>query len=252
MTRAIDVQAVRVLRDGTAVLSDLSLVIESGERVGLVGRNGAGKTTLLQTLFGLHPTAAGSVHVAGLNTQRPGELARIRRVAGMVFQRADDQLFAGTVEDDVAFGPLNLGLSGDAARAAVDRALAAVGAAHLRQRVSHHLSAGEKRRVAIATALAMDPRLLVLDEPTSELDPVGRRTVVALLASLDQTLLIASHDLEFIRETCGRVVVLSDGAVAADAVTDEVLADAALMERAGLEVPYSLRSEPTQPRRRPQ
>lgn len=227
--------------DGHPVLRGLTLTIGSGQRVGLVGPNGAGKTTLLHLLLGLHRAESGTVRVLGLDAGAKRDVAMIRRRAALVFQNADDQLFSGTVLDDVAFGPLNLGLDDATARHRAMAALGQVGAAETADRISHHLSAGEKRRVALAAVLAMQPELLILDEPTSELDPRGRRAVIALLNALPHTRLVATHDLEFVRESCERVIVLDAGQVAADGAAEVVLSDAGLMDRVGLEVPHSLR-----------
>jgi cobalt/nickel transport system ATP-binding protein len=241
VSEAVALTDVAAHYDGHPALRGVNLRVGRGETVGVIGRNGAGKTTLFHVLMGLRPLSEGTARVCGFDVSDRGEARRIRRAVGIVFQRADDQLFSGTVSDDVAFGPLNLGLDDDTVRHRVKDALERVGAAHTAERISHHLSAGEKRRVAIATALAMAPELLILDEPTSELDPQGRRAVIELLGTLEHGKLIASHDLEFVLETCPRVVVLDAGRVVADGPARERLADAALMARTGLEVPYSLR-----------
>ncbi|HRX85757.1 MAG TPA: energy-coupling factor ABC transporter ATP-binding protein [Phycisphaerae bacterium] len=238
---AVEVQGLAVERGGADVLRGVSFTIAQGQRVGLIGPNGAGKTTLFLSLLGLHPRAAGTVRVCGLDPARKDEAQRIRCAAGLVFQNADDQLFCGTVTDDVSFGPLQLGLDSGEVGARVRAALAAVNAEHLRDQLAHALSAGEKRRAALATALAMQPRILLLDEPTGELDPRARRGLIELLNSRSETLLVATHDLEFVLATCTRVVVLSGGGVAADGPARDVMARAELMDRAGLEVPYSLR-----------
>ena len=241
MSAVVTLSDVEARYDEQVALSGVTLRIDRGETLAIVGRNGAGKTTLLLVLVGLHRCAAGTARVCGFDMGDRRDVRRIRRAAGIVFQNCDDQLFAGTVFDDVAFGPLNLGLDDDTVRQRVWGALESVGAAEHADRISHHLSAGEKRRVAIATALAMEPDLLILDEPTSELDPQGRRRISALLRSLKQTKLIASHDLEFVLETCSRVVVLDAGRVAAEGDARTLLADGELMRRTGLEVPHSLR-----------
>jgi len=210
--------------------------------VGLIGPNGAGKSTLLLHLNGSLGHGDGErVRVFGLPVSRPN-LHQVRRRVGLVFQDPEDQLFSPTVFEDVAFGPLNLGFSGAELVQRVRRALAAVEIPReLEGRLAHHLSYGEKRRIAIATVLAMDAEILALDEPTGNLDPAGRRGLIALLAGLPLTKLIATHDLEMALEVCRRVVLLDRGRVAADGPAREVLADEALMREHRLEVPLSLR-----------
>ena len=222
-------------------LDGITICVNEGDRVGLVGRNGAGKTTLLFLLFGLHQPAHGRVEVCGHDIDDQHSLRKVRRLAGMVFQNADDHLFSGSVYQDVAFGPLHANLTDKEIDDRVQRALHMVDMLPARDRVAHHLSAGEKRRVALATVLAMQPELLVLDEPTSGLDPKGRRNLIGLLRAIGKTQLIASHDLEFVLETCSLVKVMDGGRIVAQGPTGELLADGELMEAAGLEVPYSLR-----------
>ncbi len=227
--------------DEHRVLNSVCLEVENGERIGIVGRNGAGKTTLFFVIMGLVRSLSGRISVCGFQTDNKKDLRELRKTVGIVFQKADDQLFSGTVFEDVAFGPLNQGMGDEAIRRRVLKVLEDVGMADRADRIGHHLSAGEKRRVAIATALAMDPRLLILDEPTSELDPEGRRGIIKLLNFFDKTQLIASHDLEFVLETCSRVVVMDKGVIVASGNTATILANPDLMNRYGLEVPYSLR-----------
>jgi len=224
---------------GTAspVLDGLDLRIGAGERVAVLGPNGSGKTTLSLHLNGLLTPRAGTVTVGDLELG-PSTLTEVRRRVGMVFQDPDDQLFMHTVADDVAFGPANLGIGRPERDRLVASALAAVGASDLAERTSHHLSGGEKRRVAIATVLAMTPRVLVLDEPTSGLDPRARRELAELLDSRPETQVIITHDLPFARETCPRSVVLDGGSVAVDLPTEELLADAGLLARHRLELPF--------------
>lgn len=228
--------------DGTDALRGVDLVIAAGETVGLVGPNGAGKSTLALNVVGfLHP-ASGSVRVFGTEVGHP-TLQEIRRRVGLVFQSPDDQLFMATVFDDVAFGPLNLGLPEDEVRRRVTAALAGVGLAGLECKFPGHLSGGQKRSAALAGVLAMGPDLLLLDEPSSNLDPAGRRALIRQLAALPQAKLVTTHDLEMVLDLCPRVVVLDAGRVVADGPALDILSDAPLMERHRLEVPYSLRRD---------
>jgi cobalt/nickel transport system ATP-binding protein len=178
--------------------------------------------------------------LAGLDPANPAERRRLPSKVGIVFQNSDDQLFQTTVIDDVAFGPLNLGLGADETRSRVTEALHEVGLAGMEQRVPYHLSGGEKRRVAIAGVLAMQPEILLLDEPSMYLDPRGRRDLIHLINRLTVTKIIASHDLEMIRETCSRILMLDAGRLVADGPIRAILADAELMNTHGLEVPHSL------------
>jgi cobalt/nickel transport system ATP-binding protein len=248
--------------DGHVALRGVNLTIARGERVALLGPNGAGKTTLVLHLNGIlhggghaltdhsghrhdhaepsHSHGPGSVDVAGL-TVDPGDrkgLAEIRRRVGVVFQDPDDQLFMPTVAEDVAFGPANLGLRGVQLAERVDEALAAVGMSEHRDRAPHHLSFGQRRRVAVATVLAMRPEILVLDEPSSNLDPASRRELAEILLSLPVTMLMVTHDLPYALQLCPRSVILDTGAVASDGETGELLGDAELLARHRLELPY--------------
>lgn len=242
---------------GEPVLSGLDLDVGPGERVAVLGPNGSGKTTLVLHLNALLELQSGTIAVGdievGPRLGRDRTLALRRRV-GLVFQDADDQLFMQTVGDDVAFGPANLGLPEPERAAAVDMALRAVNVRHLAERTPHHLSGGEKRRVALATVLAMRPELLVLDEPTSNLDPYGRRQLAGRLTELPQTQLIVTHDLPFALATCPRSVIVAEGRVVADAPTAELFGEPELLARHRLELPYGFtlanpasarRSQPT-------
>lgn len=223
--------------DGHQALFGVDLHVHRGERVALLGPNGAGKTTLVLHLNGILEAGAGSVAVSGLPVVRENHL-EIRRRVGIVFQDPDDQLFMPTVRDDVAFGPANLGLRGEALEARVASALEAVAMTEFADRAPHHLSFGQRRRVAIATVLAMEPEILVLDEPSSNLDPTSRRELGELVQSLDVTVLMVTHDLPFALQLCERSVVLSDGVVAADGPTRAILGDDALLKAHRLELPW--------------
>ena len=223
--------------DGHQALHGVDLRIEPGERVALLGPNGAGKTTLVLHLNGILAPGAGTVEIAGLSVSRT-TVQEIRRRVGIVFQDPDDQLFMPTVREDVAFGPANFGVSGDALAARVAEALAAVGMEDQADRSPLHLSGGQRRRVALATVLACDPEILVLDEPSSNLDPVARRELAEVLLGLGRTMLMVTHDLPYALQLCPRSVILDDGIVVADGPTRELLADGELLARHRLELPY--------------
>jgi len=241
---ALEVRALRYrYPDGTAALQGVSLCVAEGERVALVGPNGAGKSTLLLHLNGLlpeHPSGVPAVHVFGTPVAEP-HLPAIRAQVGLLFQDPDDQLFCPTVWEDVAFGPQQLGFREPGLSERVSRALAQVGLGGFEDRLPQHLSRGEKRRVCLAGVLACDARLLALDEPTSDLDPRGRRELKALLQSLPVAQIIATHDLELVVETCQRVIVLDGGAIVAEGPPAEVLSDEKRMLEHGLEKPHILR-----------
>jgi cobalt/nickel transport system ATP-binding protein len=224
---------------GHRALNGASFEIAAGDSVALIGPNGAGKSTLLLHLNGIL-RGQGQVEVFGLSASN-GAVKEVRRCVGLVFQDPDDQLFMPTVLEDVAFGPLNLGQSPAEATSRARAALEQVGMENAAERSPHHLSFGERKRVAIATVLAMQPELLVLDEPTANLDPRARRQLIRLLQSLPQTKLIATHDLEMVVELCPRSILLDNGRVVAQGATSELLAAAALLEAHGLEQPLSLR-----------
>jgi cobalt/nickel transport system ATP-binding protein len=223
--------------DGHQALFGVDLRIERGERVALLGPNGAGKTTLVLHLNGILRAGRGQVTVAGLPVGKRS-LTEIRRRVGIVFQDPDDQLFMPTVGEDVAFGPRNLGLPEAEVAARVAEALAAVRMADAADRPPHHLSFGQRRRVAVATVLAMRPEIVVLDEPSSNLDPAGRRELAEVLAELPVTLLMVTHDLPYAAQLCPRAVILDGGVIVADGPTPEVLADSELLAAHRLELPY--------------
>jgi cobalt/nickel transport system ATP-binding protein len=221
--------------DGRQALVGISLVIRRGESVALIGPNGAGKSTLLLHLNGLLD-GSGRVEVLARAVDEKS-IREIRRKIGLVFQNPDDQLFSATVFDDVAFGPLNLGLTEEEVRRAVAGALAQVGMAGYEMRSPHHLSLGEKKRVAIATILSMGPEVMVMDEPTSNLDPGAKWQLVQLLRGLGVTRVIATHDLELVRALCRRVILLDGGRIIADDSADRILADRSLLAAHGLAGP---------------
>jgi len=223
--------------DGHQALFGVDLTVAKGERVALLGPNGAGKTTLVLHLNGILAAGVGEVRVAGMGVGKD-TMREVRRRVGIVFQDPDDQLFMPSVRDDVAFGPANLGLSGDALDARVTAALEQVGMAEFADRPPHHLSFGQRRRVAVATVLAMEPEILVLDEPSSNLDPASRRELAEILVELDVTTLMVTHDLPYALELCPRAVILSEGVIVADGPTREILCDDALMRAHRLELPF--------------
>jgi cobalt/nickel transport system ATP-binding protein len=229
--------------DGRRALHDVSLAVGTGEKVAVVGPNGAGKSTLflhLNGTLGLGSRNGSRVlRVAGHDVGR-GTLRAVRARVGLIFQDPDDQLFSSTVFEDVAFGPLHLGLDEGEVRQRVARALDAVGMAGHEKLMPHHMSLGERKRISIATVLAMEPEILVLDEPSAGLDPRARRNLIALLGDLSQTMLVASHDMRLVWDLCPRTIVLDGGRLVADGATPDLLQDADLMDRHGLEVPYAL------------
>jgi cobalt/nickel transport system ATP-binding protein len=221
--------------DGTMALHDVSLIIAPGEKVALVGPNGAGKSTLILHLNGIL-SGSGLVRVCGLDIVKEN-LGKVRSSVGMVFQSPEDQLFSPTVFDDVAFGPLYQGLPREQVLQRVDGALESVHMLNYKLRISHHLSMGEKKRIAIATVLSMHPEVLVLDEPTGGLDPRSRRSLIHLLQELPLTMLISTHDMQLVGEIFPRMIVLDEGRVVADGPTQELMADDQLLEAHGLERP---------------
>ncbi|MGW7252602.1 energy-coupling factor ABC transporter ATP-binding protein [Streptomyces sp. NPDC054834] len=223
--------------DGHQALFGVDFTIARGERVALLGPNGAGKTTLVLHLNGILGGGAGTVTVAGLPVGKK-HMAEIRQKVGIVFQDPDDQLFMPSVREDVAFGPAAAGLKGPVLEERVRTALERVGMQDFADRPPHHLSFGQRRRVAVATVLAMEPEILVLDEPSSNLDPASRRELADILRSLDVTVLMVTHDLPYALELCPRSLILSDGVIVADGPTGELLSDDALMRAHRLELPF--------------
>jgi cobalt/nickel transport system ATP-binding protein len=225
---------------GVVALDRVCFEVAPGESVGIVGPNGAGKTTLFFCLAGVLRISPGDVCLAGLDPGVAKDRRELSAKIGIVFQNSEDQLFNSTVFEDVAFGPLNLGLARKEVNERVAAALARVGLVGLEQRVPFHLSGGEQRRVALAGVLAMRPEIVLLDEPSAFLDPRGRRELVGLINDQPVTKLIAAHDLEFILATCHRALILDRGVLVADGPARELFSKAALMEAHGLEVPHSL------------
>ncbi len=229
--------------DGTAAVRGISFRIHHGESVAVVGANGAGKSTLLLHLNGSLTPQRGTVRIGDFPLTKE-TLRDIRRTVGMIFQDPDDQLFMPTVYEDVAFGPLNLGLPPDEVEHRVQRALERVGVAHLRHRPPYKLSGGEKRAVSIATVLAMSPDILVMDEPSANLDPRGRRVLIQLLAGFQHTKIIATHDLDMVLDLCNRTIVIREGQVMADGHTAEIFRNDRLLEQCHLEKPLRMQACP--------
>ena len=220
------------------VLRNMSFYIADGESVGLIGANGAGKSTVMKLLLGLL-SGDGTILVDGLPVNKDN-LSAIRKKLGFVLQNSDNQMFMPTVYEDMLFGPLNYGMTRTEAEHKADKVLAQLGISDLKNRHNHRISGGEKRMAAIATVLAMEPETVLMDEPTSALDPANRRRIITTVRDLPQTKLVASHDLDMILDTCDRVILLSDGQIAADGPAELVLCDRALLEANHLELPLSL------------
>lgn len=232
-----------VYPDGTVAIRDITFRITHGESVAIIGANGAGKSTLLLHLGGCLEATSGEIRIGDTPISK-GTLPDIRRTVGMVFQYPDDQLFMPTVFEDVAFGPLNQGLSGPEVERRVTEALERVGAGHLRAKPPYHLSGGEKKRVSIATVLAMSPDILVMDEPTSGLDPFARRQLLSLLREFRHTKIFTSHDLDMVLELCPRTIILHEGAIMADGPTAELFRNDALLAACRLEKPFAMQECP--------
>ncbi len=226
---------------GKPVLNGIDLTITDGETVGLVGANGAGKSTLMKVMLGLVPYT-GDIYVDGIRVEKQNYSA-VRKRLGFVLQNSDNQMFMPTVREDVMFGLLNYGMSSQEAEETADRTLSALGITELKDRYNHRLSGGEKKMAAIAAVLAMDPSHILMDEPCSALDPRNRRVIINTVNSLDRTVIIASHDLDMILDTCSRTVLLSGGSIAADGPTSEILSDRQLLESNCLELPLRYYSQ---------
>jgi cobalt transport protein ATP-binding subunit len=222
--------------DGFEALHGIDLRVEPGEKVALVGPNGAGKSTLMLHLNGIHTPSHGTVRIGGQPVDR-STIKRVRAEVGLVFQDPDDQLFSPTVFEDVAFGPIHLGYPASEIHDRVERALGVVGMTGTERRIPQRLSLGQRKRVALATVLSMDPTVLVFDEPTAGLDPRGRRDLIGLLQTLDQTLLISTHDMRLVAEIFERTVVMDEGHIVGDGPTGSILSDDAFLTSHGLERP---------------
>jgi cobalt/nickel transport system ATP-binding protein len=234
MIRASALTVSYLAGDEEPALKNLSFTVERGKRVALAGANGAGKSTLLLALTGILLPQGGTLEAAGVPVKKEN-LRELRRRVGLVFQNPDDQLFMPTVEEDIAFGPRNLGLDEDETAARMDAMTARLGIGHLKKRISHHLSGGEKRLAALAGVLVMEPSLLLLDEPGAFLDPRSRRSLMEVLAGLSETMLIATHDLDLALHICHEVIFLKEGTLAARSPVPGLLADEAFLQSAGLD-----------------
>ena len=241
MSRAVEIQNFSYhYPDGTCALNDISLTIEHGQRVALIGPNGAGKSTLLLAMAGFI-NGKGKILIDGLTVEKKN-LKSIRRTIGSCLENPDNQLFMPTLFDDIAFGPLNMGLEADEVKMRVDDVLQTVGLAEMADKAPHHLSAGQKRAAAIATILSMSPRIITLDEPDGSLDPANRNNLITLLAGLSQTLIIATCNMNFAFATADRAVLVNNGHIIADGDKKNVMTDADLMKKHGLEVPSCLKT----------
>ena len=236
----IDVQHLNFSYDGKReVLSDISFQAAEGESIGIIGANGAGKSTLLKILVGLELTFSGDVRIDGLPLTKE-HLSEIRGKTGYVFQDSDSQLFMTTVGEDVAFAPRNYGMTPEDVKERVDHALALTGITHLKDKAVYKLSGGEKKLASIATILSMTPEVILMDEPSASLDPKNRRNLIRIINGLAPVKIIASHDLDFILDTCSRAILISDGRIVKDGPAEEILTDRKLLEENGLELPLSI------------
>ena len=230
---------------GAPVLRGVSFHIAPGEAVGLIGANGAGKSTIMKLMLGLLPCTEGEIRVDGVRVEKK-TLPQIRRTLGFVLQDSDSQMFMPTVYEDMMFAPRNYGLSKEEAEQKVDAVLEQLGLTELKHRHNHKISGGEKRMAAIATILAMEPKAILMDEPSIALDPFNRRTVIRAINGLSMTKLIASHDLDMILDTSSRVLLLSGGQLVADGSAEDILRDRALLEANRMELPFCLAGFRTQ------
>jgi cobalt transport protein ATP-binding subunit len=234
---AVDVDALTfTYPDGTHALRGVTARLERGEKVALIGPNGAGKSTFMLHLNGINVPQSGRVTVAGMSVD-DRNARHVRALVGLVFQDPDDQLFSPTVREDVAFGPLHMGLPRAEVEARVQRALASVGLSGFEEKAPYHLSIGQRKRAALATVLSMDPEILVLDEPSAGLDPRGRRELINLLRELPHTMLVSTHDMRLVADVFPRTLIMDGGRVVADGPTAKLLTDGALLEQHGLELP---------------
>lgn len=224
------------------VLRDINISVKKGERVGIIGANGVGKSTLLRLLCGLETEYLGEINVGDVLVTKKS-LRELRKHIGYVFQDSDAQMFLTNVRDNVAFGPSNYGLKGKELESAVDNALDRVGINGLKNKPVYMLSGGEKKLASIATVLAIEPEVLIFDEPSAALDPGNRRLIINVLNKLDKTIIVASHDLDFVLDTCDRVILLNDHTIEKDDSSRSILCDANLLERCGLELPLKLQKE---------
>lgn len=223
--------------DGKSALQSVSFEVKNGESVALMGPNGAGKTTLFLIINGLLEATSGNIFIFDTKINGKKSIRNIRNRIGIVFQNPDDQLFCPTVFDDIAFGPLNYDVPTDEIKKRVKEALEAVGMSGFENRLSHHLSLGEKKRVSIATILSMRPEIILLDEPSSNLDPRSRRKMIETIKKLDATKIIATHDLKMALELCGRGIIMDEGKIVADGILTDIFNDRQLLEEHGLEIP---------------
>jgi len=228
--------------DGNRALTDISIDITEGSTVAVVGANGAGKSTLLSLLVGILEPTGGEIEISGIPVKKE-RMEEIRRKVGFVFQNPDDQLFMARVYDDIAFGPRNFGCSSAKAAEMADRAIETMNIGHLKNRAPHKLSGGEKRNVAIAAVLSMEPQILLFDEPSSYLDPKSRRNFIRVMETLNHTKFIATHDLDLVLDLCERVIILKNGEVFADGKPMDLFLSRKLMEESGLEIPLSLQNK---------
>lgn len=228
-----------VYPDGHEAIRDLSFSVQKGECIGIIGANGAGKSTLLKLLVGLYTPQSGCIFIDNMRMSKQ-TLRHIRQIVGFTFQQADDQLFMPTVYEDVAFALRNDGINENEVKQRVTNALTIVGAMHLKDRPPYRLSEGEKRLVTIATVLATEPKILLMDEPTAALDPKARRTLIHLVQSLPHTKIVTTHDLDFVLECCERTIVLANGTIVYDGPTENVLTNEPFLHEHHLELPLML------------